>query len=192
MTIRNILIAGDALLRKETLPVENIDNRVLEVIDDMQDTAVAHKALGLAASQIGEDLSIILVFKEILGIRREPEDLHIFEVLINPRYDQVKGCKVAKHSESCLSVPGVSGKVKRPQHIVATWQTIEGDEKVIELTGFNAHVFQHEVDHLLGKLWIQHESVGNFVRQRATRKMKALQSKMKKNGLTYNDLFLGR
>jgi peptide deformylase len=115
------------------------------VIADLWDTANYHRlhgkegCAGLAANQIGYLDRIIAIWRT-----------GAFVVMINPEIEILKG-KWGQSHERCLSRPGVNAKLKRAKRIKVSYLDMEGDPAVLKLTGFDARVAQHEVDHLDGK-----------------------------------------
>src|SRR3989338_5906712 len=152
----NIVTAPSDILRKPTRPITTLDKRVINVINDMIDTLIKTKnpeGVGLAAPQIGENLSIFLA-------RPDPKG-EIF-IFINPEitaYSQRTTHPTGKKGvyEGCLSIPGHYAPIKRSMSVVVKFETIENDKlKIVQknFTGFFAHVIQHEMDHLNGILFI--------------------------------------
>ena len=106
MAIRAIRVMGDSVLNKKCKEVKEVSDRTKVLIEDMIDTMREANGVGLAAPQIG-------VLKRIVVIETEPENVH---VLINPVIIEQDGEQIGY--EGCLSVPGKSGVVKRPNHVV--------------------------------------------------------------------------
>jgi peptide deformylase len=123
------------------------------LIADMVDTLHDYGGIGLAAPQIGELVRLALI--EIPGGATRYGDLMpmSLSVFINPVIEVVDPA-TAGYWEGCLSVPGLRGFVERPQHVRINYLSDTGEAKSIALQGFSATVFQHEFDHLDGKLYI--------------------------------------
>jgi len=140
LAIRNILKDGDPTLRKKSRQVDNINDRILILIDDMIETMYKADGVGLAAPQVGV-LKRIVVLDIGEGII----------VLINPEIIEQKGEQI--ETEGCLSIPGISGEVKRPEHVQVRGLDRKG--KIIEIQGSNllARAICHEIDHLDGVLF---------------------------------------
>lgn len=156
MAIRRIIRMGHPLLRetaRELTPNEIGSAETKRLIADMTDTLHDYGGIGLAAPQIGESIRLAII--EIPGGETRYGDLAplSFSVFINPTIEVVDPA-VAGYWEGCLSVPGLRGFVERPQHIGVRYCDENGDKLQLELTGFPATVFQHEFDHLDGKLYI--------------------------------------
>ena len=152
MTIREILKMGDARLLRVAGPVQEFDTPELHaLIADMFDTMHAADGAGLAAPQIGVDLALV-----IFGFTRNeryPDAPPVPEtVLINPRIEPLSDDE-EEGWEGCLSVPGLRGVVPRFASIRYTGFDPYGDPIDRTVSGFHARVVQHEVDHLLGKLY---------------------------------------
>ena len=138
----NILKIGDETLRKVCRPVENVTPRICTLLDDMIETMHEAEGVGLAAPQVG-------VLRRVVVI--EVEEGKIIE-LINPRIIATAG--VQEEVEGCLSVPGRSGKTRRPMHVTVRAMNRQGEEFDVSGSGLLARAFCHELDHLDGKLYI--------------------------------------
>ncbi len=152
MTVRDILKMGDPRLLRVAKPVEQFDTPELsELIADMFETMAHANGAGLAAPQIGVDLQLV-----IFGFDRNeryPEAPAVPKtVLINPTITPLGGSEVDGW-EGCLSVPGLRGVVPRWERIRYTGVDPQGNVIDREADGFHARVVQHEVDHLLGRLY---------------------------------------
>lgn len=141
MTALKVLRYPNPVLKKKAKTVKRVDAYVKSLIDDMEDTMRASNGIGLAAPQVGESLRIIMVD---IG-----EGLHI---LINPKI--IKKAGDQEFVEACLSVPGVNGPVTRSLKLTLTGLDRNGKKIEIEAEGLLAIVFQHEIDHLDGKVFI--------------------------------------
>ena len=141
MAIRNIVIEGDEILRKQCKEVVNIDDRIRMILDDMVETMRDRHGLGIAAPQVG-------IMRKMFVI--EPEEGELLE-LINPRLIEASGSQASE--EGCLSVPGFVGTVDRPEYIKIEALDRYGNKKVHEGTGLTAVALSHELDHLEGILY---------------------------------------
>ena len=123
------------------------------LIEDMTDTLRDYGGIGLAAPQIAEPWRVALI--EITGgPTRYGEIPEVpLTAFINPEIEVLNEHE-AGYWEGCLSVPGLRGFVERPQHIRVRYQRLSGESAAIELEGFLATVFQHEFDHLDGRLYV--------------------------------------
>lgn len=143
MAIRTIRKEGDPILRKMCKPQETFDERLGSLVQDMIETMYEADGVGLAAPQIGVIKRIIVVdVYDDTGVK----------VLINPEIVETRGEQI--DLEACLSVPGKSGYVKRPQWVHVKGQDVTG--KPVEYIGEDllAVAFCHEIDHLNGVLFI--------------------------------------
>lgn len=143
MAIRNIREMGDDVLTKTCKEVKEMTPRIRELIQDMLETMYEANGVGLAAPQVG-------ILKRIVVIDVTGEDPHI---LINPRIVETSGEQTGQ--EGCLSVPGKSGVVTRPDYVKAV--ALNVNMKPIELEGTEllARAICHELDHLDGHLYVE-------------------------------------
>lgn len=146
--ILEVLTFPNDILRKKSLPVENIDADVIELINNMTETMYSQKGLGLAAPQVGVNKRIIIV--DHTG-GEEPGSLL---QLINPELVIKTGEMLG--DEGCLSIPGEYEKVRRASNVVLKALNPAGETIEIEAEGLLARAFQHEIDHLDGVLFIDH------------------------------------
>jgi peptide deformylase len=152
MTVREILKMGDPRLLRVAQPVDRFDTPELrELIADMFETMAHANGAGLAAPQIGVDLQLV-----IFGFDRNeryPDAPAVPKtVLINPTITPIGDAEV-EGWEGCLSVPGLRGVVPRWERIRYTGVDPQGHPIDREAEGFHARVVQHEVDHLIGRLY---------------------------------------
>ena len=142
MAIRKIMIYGkDDVLRKKSKPVEKIDKRILELLDDMAETMRHADGVGLAAPQVGI-LRRVVVIDVGEGLIE----------LINPEIIETSGQQ--RGAEGCLSIPGVRGEVIRPEKVRVKALNRKGEQIEITGTGLLARALCHEIDHLDGVLFI--------------------------------------
>ncbi|MDD2969321.1 MAG: peptide deformylase [Lachnospiraceae bacterium] len=142
MAIRNIRTIGDEVLTKRCKEVTEMTPRIKELIQDMFDTMYEEFGVGLAAPQVG-------ILKRIAVIDTTGEDPI---VLINPRIIETSGEQVG--NEGCLSVPGKTGIVRRPNYVKAVALNENMEPFEIEGTELLARAICHELEHLDGKLYI--------------------------------------
>lgn len=162
MALRKILTYPDPFLRKKCAPVEEIDGEVLKLLDDMAETMYGARGVGLAASQIGADKRVVVIDISPRNIEadeevEEEEEETEYEgpgliELINPEIISSVGQVIAE--EACLSIPGFTSDVKRKQRVVIEAYNREAQLIEIEASELLARVFQHEIDHLDGRLYI--------------------------------------
>lgn len=141
MAIRNIRKFGDEVLRKKSKIVSKIDDRTITLIEDMLDTMYEAEGVGLAAPQVG-------ILKRIVVIDVGEGPI----VLINPEIIKTEGSYI--DSEGCLSLPGESADVERPEKVTVRAMDQNGEVREIEGEELLARAFCHEIDHLDGILYI--------------------------------------
>ncbi len=151
MSKLEILTYPNKFLLNPTRPLESIDGKVQEMIDDMAATMYDAPGIGLAAIQVGWDKSL-LVYD--IAPRDESRQLN---VLVNPKIIASEG-EILSEEEGCLSVPDFRSDVKRASRILVEGMDREGSPVRIEAEGLLAIVLQHEIDHLNGTLFIEHIS----------------------------------
>ncbi|MBW2107405.1 MAG: peptide deformylase [Deltaproteobacteria bacterium] len=150
MAVRKILTYPDEVLRKPAEPVADIDGRLQQLINDMADTMYHAPGIGLAGNQVGAPCRVIIFD---VSAKDEPRDLC---VVINPEIIE-SGGEVASE-EGCLSVVDYSAEIKRAQFVTVKGFDREGNPVLLKKEGLPAIVLQHEIDHLNGKLFIDHIS----------------------------------
>lgn len=141
MAIRQMRYDGDPVLRKVSRPIESVNDRIQTLAKDLIETMRVEQGVGLAAPQIG-------VLRRIFVI--EIEEIGLY-VMINPEILETRGEQI--DYEGCLSVPGKSGKVNRPNYVKVRYMDLEGNLQTIEAEGFFARAICHENDHLDGILY---------------------------------------
>lgn len=154
-----ILEFPDPRLRTKAAPVEVVDDNLRALIDDMFETMYAAPGIGLAATQV--DVHRRLLVADVSADQSEPQ------VLINPEILEKDGVIVS--DEGCLSVPGYYEEVERAEHIRVRFLDRQGDPQEMEAEGLLAVCIQHEMDHLLGKLFVDYLSEAK--RQRIRKKL---------------------
>lgn len=144
MALLTIRVIGDPILEKKAKEVKEMTPRLKELISDMFETMYADNGVGLAAPQVG-------VLKRIcvIDISQEQNDPHVF---INPKIVETSGEQ--EGYEGCLSVPGKSGLVKRPNYVKALAYDENMNPIEVEGTELMARCMCHEFDHLDGKLYV--------------------------------------
>ena len=155
MAILDIVSLPAPILREKTRPVTVFDDELQTLIDNMIETMREANGVGLAAPQINLPISLTV----IEGLPKEdeegneiPDSRQLF-VVVNPKivwYSQ----DVVDGIEGCLSIPGYLGEVERPDAIRIRAQNRQGKKVKMRLTGWTARIFQHEIDHLNGVLYI--------------------------------------
>ncbi len=140
-----IVTYPDPVLMRKAAPIEEIDNNICEIAQKMLDTMYDACGIGLAAPQVG--LSKRLVVLDATGQKTGER------VFINPQIIEERGETVEE--EGCLSFPDVMGNVKRSQYVTVTAYNLEGKKLEIEAEGLLSRVWQHEIDHINGRLFIE-------------------------------------
>ncbi len=156
MAVRRIIRMGHPMLRevaRELTAAELTGESVRRLVDDMIDTLHDYGGIGLAAPQIAEPLRLAIV--ELPGGPSRYGDIPELPltVFVNPVIDVLDEA-AAGYWEGCLSVPGLRGFVERPQHIRVRALDLDGQALEMTFQGFPATVFQHEFDHLDGRLYV--------------------------------------
>jgi peptide deformylase len=145
--IRPIVKYGkEDILHQPSQRVEEITPDLQRLIDDMVETMYAAPGIGLAAPQVGV---LLRVFVIDLSVGRGTNDLI---TLINPEFIERQGMQLEE--EGCLSLPGFNATVARPDFAVVKGLDPKGDERTLEGRGLLARAFQHEMDHLDGKVFV--------------------------------------
>jgi peptide deformylase len=163
MSKLKILTYPDEFLRQPASTLDNIDGDVQQMIDQMSVSMYEAPGVGLAAIQVGWGKSVL-----IYDIS-PPEEGRSLQVLINPRIIEQEG-EILSENEGCLSVPEFRADVSRFASILVEAADREGRPLKLEAHGMLAIVLQHEIDHLNGKLFIDHISA--LKKQLYTRRIK--------------------
>jgi peptide deformylase len=143
MAIRVIVKEPDPILREKSQVVTKFNSNLHKLLDDMADTMFDAGGVGLAAIQVG-------ILKRVIVVHSGEEDAELIE-MINPEIISKEGQQFGP--EGCLSIPGVSGEVKRYDKLHLKGQDRNGDTFEMDASGFLARIFQHEIDHLDGVLF---------------------------------------
>ena len=151
MAIKPIQFVPDPVLRKSALPVENITDKTLQLLDDMAETMYDAPGIGLAGPQVGELKRLI-----VMDCSRDDEKSELWQ-MINPEVIELSEDN-STLEEGCLSIPGHTAEVSRPDWIKLRFTDIKGREQQIKAEGLLAACIQHEIDHLNGILFIDHIS----------------------------------
>jgi peptide deformylase len=150
MAILEILTYPDKRLSAPAKPVEVVDDRLRRLIDDMTETMYAADGVGLAATQVGVESRVIVIDTSAV------EEKGALVRAINPVIVASSGRSARE--EGCLSVPEVREEVSRPSEVTVRFLDQDGRPVEMACDGLLARVFQHEIDHLEGKLFIDHLS----------------------------------
>jgi peptide deformylase len=155
MAVLDIVTLPDKILRQRTREVTRFDDDLLELVDDMIETMREAPGVGLAAPQIGRSIKLAVVetLPEIDDEGNEIEGTRELYVLANPEIVWTSR-KSVDGIEGCLSIPGYVGEVERFEAIRVRAQDRYGKKIKLRLNGWTARIFQHEIDHLNGVLYI--------------------------------------
>lgn len=143
MALRQIRIQGDPVLEKTCKEVKEITPRLKELIDDMLDTMYEANGVGLAAPQVG-------ILKRLVVIDVTGDTPY---VIINPKIIEADGEQTGY--EGCLSLPGKSGQVTRPNHVKIVYKNENFEDCELEGTELLARAICHELDHLDGHMYTE-------------------------------------
>lgn len=147
MSILDILTFPNRFLLNPTRPIENVDGDLQNKIKDMAETMYVAPGVGLAATQVGFDQSLI-----VFDVDTEEKN-GVYRVLLNPKIVESHG-EIISEDEGCLSVPDFRSNVRRARSILVEGLDRDGNPVSIEADGLLSIVLQHEIDHLQGKLFI--------------------------------------
>lgn len=145
----NILRYPDPRLHKVARPVAEVDARIRQLVDDMRETMLAAEGVGLAATQVDVHERVIVI--DTSEARDAPH------VLINPEI-VARSEELAVGDEGCLSVPEIYDKVQRHARVTVRALDRDGQTREIEADGLLAVCIQHEMDHLMGKVFVEYLS----------------------------------
>lgn len=157
MAILPILQYPDERLHKIAKPVEHFDDTLKKLVRNMAETMYAAPGIGLAATQVDQHLRIV-----VIDVSETHDDLRVF---VNPELQDKQGERDGE--EGCLSVPGIFEKVRRAEQVTVRAQDENGKEFTLHADGLLAVCIQHEMDHLLGKVFVEYLSQLKQTRIRA-------------------------
>ena len=164
MEVLRVRVYGDPVLRQVAREVRKINGKLAELAESMLQTMRHNKAVGLAANQVGELYRVFALDASLQSPEFEPF------ILINPEIVEVSGVQVRE--EGCLSFPGIFEKIERPQRVTVKGLNLEGEELQFEGEGIVARAILHELDHLKGRLIIDH--VGSIKKQLISARMRKI------------------
>ena len=149
MAIRKIVLQGDEILTKVCRPVTNFDAKLHQLLDDMKETLIQANGAGLAAPQVG-------ILRRVVVVLAESADGEADEILelVNPEILSTEGEQT--WPEGCLSIPGKTGMVTRPEFVRVRAQDRDGAWFEAEGYDLTARCFCHELEHLDGHLYTEH------------------------------------
>lgn len=163
MSVREILVYPNQLLREKTSTIDCIDGATKALIDDLFETMYDDQGCGLAATQVGASQRLF-----VMDASRDQTNPIC---MINPEIINREG--VVQSDEGCLSFPGVYVQVKRAKIITVRYKNESFEEQESTLEGLAAHCVQHELDHLNGELFI--DLLSKLKRDRVLKKLAKLQ-----------------
>lgn len=168
MAVLELVTAPDPRLKSLSEPVADIDKKLRRFMDDMVETMYAANGIGLAAIQVGVPKSVAVIDLDPKG----PNSKVIH--LVNPKIIRASD-EMSTYHEGCLSVPEIWDDVKRPAQLTVEYQDENGTKQVVDADGLFATCLQHEIDHINGRLFIDHLS--RLKRSIALRKSAKLKQK---------------
>jgi peptide deformylase len=148
MTKLAILNYPDPRLHKVAKPVQEVNAEIRRLLEDMAETMYGAPGIGLAATQVDRHIQLI-----VIDVTKEQNNLQVF---INPKIIETSGTK--EYEEGCLSVPGVYDMVTRAEKVTVEALDANGKTFTLEAEGLLAVCIQHEMDHLLGKVFVEYLS----------------------------------
>ena len=159
MAVLKVRRYGDPVLRRRAVPIDAVTPELRRLVDDMTDTMYDEVGIGLAAPQVGHSVRLLVV---------GDEEGRGVQVLVNPIITESGGSVTAE--EGCLSLPGIFADVTRAQWVKLEARDLEGRPIAITARGLRSRVFQHEIDHLDGVLFI--DRLDPVTRDRIKRRIK--------------------
>jgi len=168
--MRNLVLEEDPILQKrgQLFDFDNPQEDPIELTNELLGAMVKYEGMGLSACQIGVDLKVFVMRFNDEGI-----------VCFNPRINHYSE-ETTYMREGCLSYPGLFFPITRAQGINVTFSSKEGDEMSASFIDISAKIFQHEYDHMLGKVYLEYASA--YMIRNARRKQGLWERKRKNNG----------
>lgn len=148
MALLPILRFPDVRLKKVASPVSSIDNSIRQLAADMAETMYEAPGIGLAATQVDVHRRVV-----VIDVSEDKSQLMVF---INPELLRCEGSTIGE--EGCLSVPGIYDKVERAERVTVKYLDLDGKTRTLDADGLLAVCIQHEIDHLDGKVFVDHLS----------------------------------
>ncbi len=147
---------GDPILGKicDNVDVKNIDDKILDIIEDLKETLLFGTGLGISAPQVGVNKRIIVLGAKKENIKYNDAEEIPITTMINPIWKKLSEETDIQY-EGCMSVPMIRGKVERFKNIEVTYYNENGEKIVKNLNGFFARLVQHECDHLEGIVFLE-------------------------------------
>lgn len=157
MTVKPIVTWPSPSLRQKADTVTEFNQSLEELIQDLKDTLAAHKAIGIAANQIGDTRSVCIV-------KVQDQDV----VLVNPTIVK-SSSSVSATREGCISFPDLYESIERPSEVTVSYQDVTSAMQELSLSELSAKCVQHEIDHLNGKVFL--DSLSRLKKSLITKKM---------------------
>ncbi len=145
-----LIYGPDAIFKKSSIPVETIDDDVLDLCGQLEDLLYRENAVGVAAPMIG-------VLKQVIAVDLQEGGKNNLLVMINPVIEH-RGNGIQIYEEASICFPGISAEIERPKEIEVAYLTPDGVQEKIQADGFLATVIQHEMDYLMGKTFLDYLS----------------------------------
>ncbi len=160
MALRDVVVVGGEnaeVLRKRAIKVTTFDDKLATLLDDMAETMLEAPGVGLAAPQVNVSQRIIVVRlpDDEYSLEEYGDQAGVLYEVVNPQISRPSN-EMVDGVEACLSIPGYFGMVSRHESAVIKGQDRYGNRLRIKATDWLARVFQHEIDHLNGVLFIDH------------------------------------
>ena len=173
MSILPVVLYNDPVLREKASIITEDSKKLQKLIDNMYDTMYEASGVGLAAPQIGESVRLFVVDADIMIEDEEDSDEKKYGPMefINPEIIS-KGALTLDIEEGCLSLPDLREKVNRPDEITVKFLDRKFNEHEMKFNGWMSRVFQHELDHLDGVLFIDY--LGSFKKRLLARRLAAI------------------
>jgi len=151
MAQREVVTLPDPVLRRKTRKVTDFGSDLQTLVEDMVETMRSEPGVGLAANQVGVSLRLLVV--EYPEDDSKEDALNKLFVVANPEFTRLSS-EMVMGTEGCLSIPGYWGNVERHASVVVKGQNRRGQPVTIKAKGWLARIFQHEIDHLDGVLFV--------------------------------------
>ena len=161
MSVLNIITTPNEILYRKARPVSDYGKSFQELVDNMIETMRDAPGVGLAGPQIGISQRVIVVEYDDEEDEEAPKKLF---TLANPEVSRTSK-ETLIGMEGCLSIPGITGEVERPESITVKGQNRFGQNMKVKANGWLARIFLHEIDHLNGKLFTDDDRAGDNVFQ---------------------------
>ena len=145
---REILKSPNPILKQVSRRINEINNEIRQLANDMVETMINSGGVGLAGIQIGQDLRMIAVINNDMENLIDSTQYPVL-IALNPEIVE-KSEETVKMTEGCLSFDGITKRIRRPTTISVNYTDLQGKKKTVRVTGRNARIFEHEIDHING------------------------------------------